>query len=934
MRLVPASDLTWNDFSSEVSTTVTDAAGRFTLLGVTLGQYLLRAHRIQRGAMQMIEQSMTVVGGTVVGGSFIGGGGGAQYGATMYAEQSVSVGETNVTDVALTFRPGAEVSGQVVFDGAVTPPTPQRLSQLTVSLSQVDQRSVDTPPLLRVGEDGRFRTNGFPPGRYRLNIASPGAPWTVTAITAGGVDLLRRGLELGTSHVSDVVVTFSDRVGELSGTLQGDATRINGAQVTAIPVDYQNWIAGGFNPVFQATTFASKTGTYQLRLPIAGDYFVIALETPVTIESDAALLASIARAGTRVTMAAGDKTNAGAVAWGAAMTRTRTVPSLSLVVSFSLIASLSVAATLSLFAQTRDSGRPPFTGTSLISGVVTSDEADRRPVRRAVVRVYGAEGIGGRTAITDDRGRFTLPDLPAGRYSLYVSKPGWIDQSYGGKTGVRYNSGVSIALVAGQRMTDISIRLVRGAVVAGRVVDQDGRPMAGLRPVVMEFRTIGGQPRLQQVYGAIGGPLGQTDDRGEFRLFGLPPGSFIVGVTFPPANSGFRQNSAAELQWARQPVSPGASSTPPATAGAQGYAPMFFPGVDDPTAATTIALAAGEERTGIDITVRPVFTSRVAGMIVRSDGQPVRGAQVTIAPARDAASLVSSIDSSATIRPAVDPSGKFSAPAVRPGRYAISVRAPSVMPTAAGRGTGGAPPPRIVNDLWATTEFVADGRPIDDLSLTLQPGVTLSGRIVLANGSTAAPPDFSRTRLQMIPALASGRLSVGTSNLYLGTANADGTFTIQGVAPDRYVLTAISSIGWMTKSITAGTRDITDGNFEIQTSAVDDITLTLTDRIGEISGLLLDPTGRPAPEYYVFVFPADRSMWTPLSRRFRPPVRPGSDGKFTIASLPPGDYMIVALNDIQDEVFLDASFLEQLLPGAIKITLAEGEKKVQDIRIK
>ena len=307
VRLVPASDLTWNDFSSEVSTTVTDAAGRFTLLGVTPGQYLLRAHRIQRGAMQMIEQSMTVVGGTVVGGSFIGGGGGAQYGATMYAEQSVSVGETNVTDVALTFRPGAEVSGHVVFDGAVTPPTPQRLSQLTVSLSQVDQRSVDTPPLLRVGEDGRFRTNGFPPGRYRLNIASPGAPWTVTAITAGGVDLLRRGLELGTSHVSDVVVTFSDRVGELSGTLQGDATRINGAQVTAIPVDYQNWIAGGFDPVFQATTFASKTGTYQLRLPIAGDYFVIALETPVTIESDAALLASIARAGTRVTMAAGDK---------------------------------------------------------------------------------------------------------------------------------------------------------------------------------------------------------------------------------------------------------------------------------------------------------------------------------------------------------------------------------------------------------------------------------------------------------------------------------------------------------------------------------------------------------------------------------------------------------------------------------------------------
>ena len=138
----------------------------------------------------------------------------------------------------------------------------------------------------------------------------------------------------------------------------------------------------------------------------------------------------------------------------------------------------------------------------------------------------------------------------------------------------------------------------------------------------------------------------------------------------------------------------------------------------------------------------------------------------------------------------------------------------------------------------------------------------------------------------------------------------------------------------MTKSITVANRDIADGNLEIQTNAVEGITIALTDRVSEISGLLLDPAGRPAPEYYVFVFPADRSMWTPLSRRFRPPVRPGSDGKFTVASLPPGDYLLVALNDIQDEIFLDASFLEQLIPGAIKLTLGEGEKKVQDIRIK
>ena len=256
------------------------------------------------------------------------------------------------------------------------------------------------------------------------------------------------------------------------------------------------------------------------------------------------------------------------------------------------------------------------------------------------------------------------------------------------------------------------------------------------------------------------------------------------------------------------------------------------------------------------------------------------------------------------------------------------------MPTTTGRGSGATPPSRLVSDLWATAEFLADGRAIDDLSLTLQPGVTISGRIVLDGSTAATPPDFSRVRLQVMTPSATGRLTVGASNLYLGTANADGTFAIQGVAPDRYVISAQPPLGWITKSITIGNRDIADSNIEIQTTAVDGMTVTLTDRVGEISGLLLDPAGRPAPEYHVFVFPADRSAWTPLSRRFRPPVRPGSDGKFTIPTLPPGDYMLVALSDIQDEVYLDASFLEQLIPGAVKLTLAEGEKKMQDIRIR
>src|SRR6185503_12815926 len=118
--------------------------------------------------------------------------------------------------VSLTLQPGMDVSGSVKFDGATPPPTAQRLTQLIVALTPADGRSFSTPGLQRVGADGRFRTNASPPGRYWISVQPPSAVWTVSAITVAGADALRQPFELGTSAISDVVVTFSDHAPELS----------------------------------------------------------------------------------------------------------------------------------------------------------------------------------------------------------------------------------------------------------------------------------------------------------------------------------------------------------------------------------------------------------------------------------------------------------------------------------------------------------------------------------------------------------------------------------------------------------------------------------------------------------------------------------------------------------------------------------------------
>jgi len=141
---------------------------------------------------------------------------------------------------------------------------------------------------------------------------------------------------------------------------------------------------------------------------------------------------------------------------------------------------------------------------------------------------------------------------------------------------------------------------------------------------------------------------------------------------------------------------------------------------------------------------------------------------------------------------------------------------------------------------------------------------------------------------------------------------------------------------WMMKAVMVGGRNVWGtGGIEIRPGEdVSDVTVVLTDQIGEVSGTLLDSNGRPAPEYHILVFPADKNAWTQASQRMRPPVRPASDGKFRVSQLLAGDYYVAALSRFDPANLYDAAFLEQVAAAAFKITLAEGEKKVQDLRIK
>jgi hypothetical protein len=113
-----------------------------------------------------------------------------------------------------------------------------------------------------------------------------------------------------------------------------------------------------------------------------------------------------------------------------------------------------------------------------------------------------------------------------------------------------------------------------------------------------------------------------------------------------------------------------------------------------------------------------------------------------------------------------------------------------------------------------------------------------------------------------------------------------------------------------------------------------DVTATITfgDKTQEVSGTIQDTQGNPTSDYTIILFATDKSYWVPNARRLLT-ARPGTDGKFSFRNLPAGEYRLTAVTDIEPGEQFDPNFLEQLVNASIPVSVKEGEKKTQDIKV-
>ena len=580
-----------------------------------------------------------------------------------------------------------------------------------------------------------------------------------------------------------------------------------------------------------------------------------------------------------------------------------------------LLLTWASAALLTIAADARDAQSPkrdgaaPLGGSATIGGAVTAAGETPTPIRRALVTL--SSGMAGQVQVTtDDRGRFVFESLPAGRYTLTAEKPAYVKTFYGSRR-AGHGPASPIAISDGQRITDISMRLMRGAVIAGSIVDEQNQPVAGAQVRVYQPRIVNGERRFVEPPGPI--DWATSDDRGRYRIYGLVPGEYAVRSTGGGGVAlDVRLMTPAELEIADRalrtapdPKAAGSEPDPPRVT----RAGMYYPGVIDVSQAQTITVEAGEERTGVDIRSVLVRSSRVEGVMVGPDGQPVFKTLVGLANV-SAASLWSSPGSIRT-----GPDGRWVIPSIAPGRYMFF-----------GTGAEGSGP----ITLWTQLEIEVGESDVTGAVLQFLPGVSVTGRIVTGAGSTSRlDPTALRVSLTAVTAISGAALALPRA-----TPAADGSFALDVVPPGRYRVAVTGASSWFLHSAVTSGRDVLDGTLEIrQGQNIEGLVLTLSDRPAVISGTMFDRLGRPTPEYSIVVFSTDRSHWTSSPRRISGAVKLGSDGRFSVSGLPAGEYYMAALVDPDPASLTDPAFLEQLAAGAIRVSLAEGERKVQDVRI-
>jgi Carboxypeptidase regulatory-like domain len=618
---------------------------------------------------------------------------------------------------------------------------------------------------------------------------------------------------------------------------------------------------------------------------------------------------------------------------------------------------------------------PPGQRRGLILGRVV-DGTTGRPVAGAVVYLGGIPAPES-PALSDAQGRFVFLSLPAGDYSVYVTKPGYADGGFGrrwtsaGRPAIREGaidpSFQRVSLAEGQRRDDVVVDLWRLAAITGRVVDEHGQPVVGARVEAWPRVFVSGRAWFDSVMPSAG----RTDDRGVYRIDSVPAAEYVVvlpvlSVTTPTswqpserapnrslalarvqlldasdepyesvATAGRRTISAGPWQsWMIAEPMPAREGTDRHT----GYGTTFYPGSAALSGAGVIRVAAGDERAGVDFQLMPIALHSVSGVVRDVDG-PATNVTLELTPASgDAAS--EDVPSAVAV---TDSRGTFSFLDVPAGTYRLDVlEIPNnggggsrVGPNTGVAGTGLV---RLANSVWAdahtrwaSQSVVVAGADVEGVNVPLDHGARITGEVRFIG---AAPPPAGRQLEEILDLDRPDGRPVPVSVEHEVAVSPDGAFRSIELPPGRYFVRADRPpSGWSLQSAMYQGRDLSMIAGVLGAESISGVVVTFTDSPSHLTGTVLTPAGSVDPDASVAVFPVDRATWTDYGahpRRFVT-ARVSREGRYDIVGLPAGDYWAVAVDDAATRTWQSPTLFDELARLAERVSLTDGQRRALDL---
>jgi carboxypeptidase family protein len=469
------------------------------------------------------------------------------------------------------------------------------------------------------------------------------------------------------------------------------------------------------------------------------------------------------------------------------------------------------------------------------------------------------------TDTTDGAGKFVLEGVLPGRYTLSAERTGFLSQNYGGRGATKRGPGLVLTLAAGHLVKDLNFKLIPQAVITGRVTDADGDPMPHVGVSVMQNLHVRGQRQLSPVGG------GQTDDQGSFRIANLSPGPYYVSADDPQSRG--QDNAVRSSRVLNRPSN----------------VTTYYPDSIDAAGATALQVVAGSELRGIDIRMRQERVFSIRGLTIDAatgkpattnlSASPKSGSQNGFGPPWQTSSRED---------------GTFELRNLLPGEYILTA-SNNAMDPATGR----------------QEVSIADSD-VTGVKLTIAKGTTVTGTVRLKGDG---PP----IRPMIVLADLEGPFGHSSNT----QAEDNGTFALHGIMPVKYaaIVDALPE-GVYVKSIRFGQQDVTRTVLDLTSGVSGTLDILLSPGAAEVSGTVRNKDGAVMTGVEVTLWPKallPESAWSGPNRSST-----DQNGDFRIAGLVPGDYYIVAWEDIDQNLTFDLDFIKRFATQATPLTLEEG----------